>query len=81
VRLGFQRGFWRGRTRDEGRQGSGDPWTTTRLRRSSARRGEFGNMHEAVDCFQEREREMAGAAMGGGVLRPLVDCVVPLQIR
>jgi hypothetical protein len=38
-------------------------------------------VHAAVDRFLEREREMAGAAMGGGVLRPLVGRVDPLQIR
>jgi hypothetical protein len=35
----------------------------------------------ALDRFQKREREMAGAAMGGGVLRPLVERYDPLQIR
>jgi hypothetical protein len=34
-----------------------------------------------LDRFQKRDREMAGAAMGGGVLRPLVERVDPLQIR
>jgi hypothetical protein len=35
----------------------------------------------ALDCFQKREGEVAGAAMGGGVLRPLVGRVDLLQIR
>jgi hypothetical protein len=35
----------------------------------------------ALDRFQKREREMAGAAIGGGVLRLLVERVDPLQIR
>jgi hypothetical protein len=35
----------------------------------------------ALDCFQKREGEVAGAAMGSGVLRPLVGRVDLLQIR
>jgi hypothetical protein len=53
---------------------------TAMTRRWPGRWGDLGNVHYVVDRFQVREREMAGAAMGGGVLRPLVDCVVPLQI-
>jgi hypothetical protein len=49
----------------------------TRYRRTLGLDGGDG----ALDRFQKRERKMAGAAMGGGVLQPLVEHVDPLQIR
>jgi hypothetical protein len=49
--------------------------------RGTGGHGGLDGSEGALDCVQKREREVAGAALGGGVLRPLVGCVDPLQIR
>jgi hypothetical protein len=47
-------------------------WAMARLRRSSARRGELGSVVFVDIRFQREARKAAGAAMGGGGLRPLM---------
>jgi hypothetical protein len=73
--------FRRGRSRVRAPAGSNGFQMTTTAGRGTGGHGGLDGGDDALDRFQKREREMAGAAMGGGVLRPLVECVNPLQIR